>query len=122
MKRVTIFALVCLMVLAYCTSTLATPEPIQPYAHGTVSGGLTPQSNGKYLLWGQITGSPSDTLTIHAVLRDSSGGYITDVYNSGRGPSVIASKTVTLASGTYYIHINGTTPTHTPSTVIKVNI
>jgi hypothetical protein len=121
-KRLFAATLACLMLLAFSGSAFAESKAIQPYAYGTVEGGLTPQGGGKYTLWGAIKGMPDDSMSIRAELRSSSGAYITETSKSGKGPTITASKTVNLASGAYTIYLYGVTSTHTPSTSFTVTI
>ena len=119
-KRLAAFVLACLLLAL--TGATAFAVDIRPYASATITGGLASQGGYNYSLWGNITGFSQDYLTIRAVLRNSSGTYITETSNSGYGPMVTATKTVMLASGTYYVYIYGTSPTHSPSMVVTVNI
>lgn len=122
-KRLFSLFLSLVIVLAYCSCALAVQDSVEPRASAWVYGGLIPSgSGGRYELWGRIEGIPTDTLTIRVELRNASGSYITGTSNSGQGPSVTASKYVTLGSGTYYIYLYGTTPTHSPSDVLTVVI
>lgn len=122
-KRLFSLFLSLVIVLAYCSCALAVQDSVEPRASARVYGGLIPSgSGGRYELWGRIEGIPTDTLTIRVELRNASGSYITGTSNSGQGPSVTASKYVTLGSGTYYIYLYGTTPTSSPLDVLTVVI
>lgn len=122
-KRLFSLFLSLVIVLAYCSCALAVQDSVEPRASAWVYGGLIPSgSGGRYELWGRIEGIPTDTLTIRVEFRNASGSYITGTSNSGQGPSVTASKYVTLGSGTYYIYLYGTTPSHSPSDVLTVVI
>lgn len=122
-KRLFSLFLSLVIVLAYCSCALAMQDSAEPLATARVDGGLTLEgSGGLYKLWGRSSGTPTDSLTIRVELRNASGSYITGTSNSGQGPSVTASKYVTLSSGTYYVYLYGETPSHSPSDVITVVI
>lgn len=121
-KRLSAFVLACLLLALTGATAFAQVGDIQPNAAAMISGGLEAMGNNRYALWGNIAGYSQDYLTIRAVLRNSSGTYITETSNSGYGPTVTATKTVLLAAGTYYVYLYGTSPTHSPSMVVTVNI
>ena len=122
-KRLFSLFLSLVIVLAYCSCALAMQDSAEPLATARVYGGLSPSgSGGRYELWGRIDGVAADYLSIRVELRSEAGSYITGTSQSGQGPSVTASKYVTLSSGTYYVYLYGETPSHSPSDVVTVVI
>ena len=83
--------------------------------------GLSKVSGSTYELWGQINGTAGENLTIRVKLYKGNT-YITEIFNSGKGPTVHASKNVTLSSGEYRLDITGTTATHTITNTIYKTI
>lgn len=120
-KRLFSLFLSWIIVLAYCSCALAMQDSEEPRNSAVVHGGLTP-IGGQYELWGRINGAAADYLSIRVELRSEAGSYITGASRGAQGPSVTASTYVTLPSGTYYIYLYGTTPTHSPSDVLTVVI
>ena len=116
-KRLFSLFLSLVIVLAYCSCALAMQDSEEPRNSAVV----TP-IGGQYELWGRINGAAADYLSIRVELRSEAGSYITGASRGAQGPSVTASTYVTLPSGTYYIYLYGTTPTHSPSDVLTVVI
>ncbi len=120
-KRLFSLFLSLIIVLTYCSYALAAQDSVEPRNSAVVHGGLTPIGE-QYELWGRINGAAVDYLSIRVELRSEAGSYITGASRGAQGPSVTASTYVTLPSGTYYIYLYGTTPTHSPSDVLTVVI
>ena len=74
-----------------------------------------------YELWGQINGTAGESLTIRVKLYEGNT-YITEIFNSGKGPTVHASKNIILSSDEYRLDITGTTATHTITNTIYKTI
>lgn len=110
---------VVVMMVMCCANAFAQEHEVFPRATADLAGGLVSQGNGQYRMWGAIEGT-RESLTVRIELRTTSGGYIDGCSKSGTGPSVTATKTVSLSKGTYYLYIYGTTPTDTPSRVLSV--
>lgn len=106
--------------ILFCGSALALKEP-EVKSAGSVSAGLSKVSGSTYELWGQINGTAGENLTIRVKLYKGNT-YITEIFNSGKGPTVYASKNVTLSSGEYRLDITGTTATHTITNTIYKTI
>lgn len=120
-KRLFSLFLSLVIVLAYCSCALAVQDGVEPRYSAVVHGGPILRG-GQYELWGRINGTAADYLSIRVELRSEAGSYITGTSQSGQGPSVTASKYVTLSSGTYYVYLYGETPSHSPSDVVTVVI
>ena len=115
-KRLISLLLIATCLFCFCGSALALKEP-EVKSAGSVSAGLSKVSGSTYELWGQINGTAGENLTIRVKLYKGNT-YITEIFNSGKGPTVHASKNVTLSSGEYRLDITGTTATHTITNTI----
>ena len=96
-KRLISLLLIATCLFCFCGSALALKEP-EVKSAGSVSAGLSKVSGSTYELWGQINGTAGENLTIRVKLYKGNT-YITEIFNSGKGPTVHASKNVTLSSG-----------------------
>ncbi len=119
-KRLISLLLIATCLFCFCGSALALKEP-EVKSAGSVSAGLSKVSGSTYELWGQIKGPAGENLTIRVKLYKGNT-YITEIFNSGKGPTVHASKNVTLSSGEYRLDITGTTATHTITNTIYKTI
>ena len=98
-KRLISLLLIATCLFCFCGSALALKEP-EVKSAGSVSAGLSKVSVKLY----------------------KGNTYITEIFNSGKGPTVHASKNVTLSSGEYRLDITGTTATHTITNTIYKTI
>ena len=121
MKKLISLLLVAVLVLSCCNLAFAASRNAETRASFSTSAGLAHVSGSTYALWGQITGSASDSLTIYVELYKS-GSLVTTLSGSGAGPSVYREKNVSLTSGTYTLKITGTSSTGTNTTKRNVVI
>ena len=112
-RRLVSLAIVMLICLSLAGNTLALSNDValvQPKSAVGVTCGLT-KSGSQYKAWSRTEVSLSTNLTASVYLYQVVGGsevLITSASNSGSGTSLTASKTRTLASGTYVVRGSGT--------------